>query len=176
MKKIYFIFLLILCSLNFVFGQNYLNIKNTKTGVSKIIENDKTIFFKINGDSAYNKGVIQQIKDSSIVLYLPDEDESSLMEYKISEFAAIRKVGRFHSIIRIISAPLFIAGGIELMAGTLGTISPREIDPVTHQKSHQGPVLMVLGTCALGLGILPYLIKARTYEFRKDFVLEVKNN
>jgi hypothetical protein len=176
MKTIYLILLLILCSLNLVSGQNYLNIKNTKTGVSRTIENDKTIFFKINGDSAYNKGIIQQIKDSSVVLYLPNEEESSLVEYKISEFAAIRRLGKFHSIMRIVNAPLFIAGGIELMAGIMGTISPREIDPVTHEKSHDGPTLMVLGACALGVGILPYLIKAKTYEFRKDFVLEIKNN
>src|SRR4051812_22596937 len=101
MKTIYIILLLFVSLFNPVSGQNYLKIKNTTTGDTRVIENDKTIFFKINGDSSYNKGVIQQIKDSSIVLFLPNEDENSLVEYKIAEFASIRKPGKFHAIMRI---------------------------------------------------------------------------
>ncbi|HXA02379.1 MAG TPA: hypothetical protein VNW99_10350 [Cytophagaceae bacterium] len=179
MKNILLILLLLLGSLNLVSGQNYLNIKNTKTGESRVIENDKTIFFKINGDSAYSKGVIQQIKDSSIVLYLPNEDENPLVEYKIAEFASIRKPGKFHSIIRVVSAPVFVVGGIMVMAGTIGTISPRGSGvggDTNSEKSHEGPVLLAAGAGILGLGLVPYLIKAKTYDFRKDCILEIKND
>jgi hypothetical protein len=179
MRTTYIILSLLFSSLNFVSGQNYLNIKNTNTGVVKVIENNKIIFFKKNGDSTYSKGVIQQIKDSSVVLYLPNEDETSLVEYKIAEFAAIRKPGKFHTIIRIVSAPLFVAGGVMLMAGTIGTISPRGSGvggDTNSEKSHEGPILLAIGAGALGLGILPYLIKAKTYDFRKDCILEIKND
>ena len=42
MKIISFIFCLFLASLNLASGQNYLNLKNTKTGEERVIENNKT--------------------------------------------------------------------------------------------------------------------------------------
>jgi hypothetical protein len=179
MKTISYILLLLLGPLNIVLGQNYLNIKNTKTGAERVIENDKTIYFKLNGDSAYNKGVIQQIKDSSVVLYLPNEEENSLVEYKPAEFASIKKPGKFHSVMRIVSAPIFVVGGIMVMAGTIGTISPRSSgvgNDTNSEKNHEGPVLLGIGAGIFGLGLLPYLIKAKTYDFKKDCILEIKND
>jgi hypothetical protein len=179
MRTVYFVLLLLLSSLNIVSGQNYLNIKNTKTGATRVIENNKIIFFRLNGDSTYNKAVIQQIKDSSIVLYLPNEDENSLVEYKIGEIAAIRKPGKFHAAVRVLCAPVFVAGGIMVMAGTIGTISPRGSGvggDTNQEKSHEGPILLGIGVGTVGLGILPFLIKAKTYDFRKDCILEIKND
>jgi hypothetical protein len=176
MKNI-LILLLIICSIQIASGQNYLNIKNSRTGEIRMIDNEKTIYYKITGDSSYTKGVIQQIKDSSVVIFLPNEDENALMEYKISDFSSIRKPGKFHSIARIISAPFFVVGGITLMAGAIGTISPRSSglggDTIEEDRS-QGPVLMAVGAGALGLGMLPFLIKAKTYDFKKDCILEIK--
>jgi hypothetical protein len=179
MKTICIILVLFLTSSDIVSGQNYLHIKNSTTGVERVIGNNKTIFFKINGDSSFNKGVIQQIKDTTIVLYLPNEDENALREYTVAEFAAIRKPGKFHSLVRIVSAPLFVAGGVGLMAGIIGTISPRSSglgSDTNQEKSHEGPIFMAIGVGALGLGLLPYVIKAKTYDFRKDCILEIKND
>jgi hypothetical protein len=178
MKTIY-ILLLLLGSIRIVSAQNYLNIKNSKTGKVKVIENDKTIFFKITGDSSFNKGIIQQIKDSSIVIYLPDEDENSLVEYRTSEFSAIRKLSKFHSITRIASIPLLMAGGIGLIAGIPSTLSSKKTSigvggDTIQETNNQGPILMAVGAGALGLGLLPYLIKPRTYDFKKDCILEIR--
>ncbi|MFL5729263.1 MAG: hypothetical protein ACJ75J_07225 [Cytophagaceae bacterium] len=160
-------------------GQNYLNIRNKNTDEVKMIQTKKTFFFKLNGDSSFTKGVIQQIKDSSVVIYLPNEDENALVEYQISDFSAIRKPSKFHSISRIVSAPLLVVGGVALMAGTIETISPKSSgiggDTVS-TKSNEGPILLGIGAGAMGLGLLPYLIKAKTYDFKKDCILEIKND
>jgi hypothetical protein len=180
MKTIY-ILLLLLGSMQIVSAQNYLNIKNSKTGKVKVIENDKTIFFKITGDSSFNKGIIQQIKDSSVVIYLPDEDENSLVEYRISEFSAIRKLGKFHSITRIVSIPLLMVGGIGLIAGIPSTLSSKKTSvglggDTIQETNNQGPILMAVGGGALALGLLPYLIKPKTYDFKKDCILEIRKD
>jgi hypothetical protein len=50
MKTICILLILFLGSLTLASGQNYLDIKNIRTGARTAIANDKTIYFKIIGD------------------------------------------------------------------------------------------------------------------------------
>jgi hypothetical protein len=161
------IFSLLVCA-QISFAQRVLNIKSTSTSKVRVLKNESKIQFTLKGDSSLIKGVIQLISDSSIVMLLPEDENTMVKEYKLSEFALIKKPTALHSIARIAGAPLLIIGGISFIAGTMSTISPRD-------GESGGPVTMGVGAGALVLGILPYLIKPKTYDLTKDCELVVTN-
>jgi hypothetical protein len=162
--RLVIIFSLLITGIQVIKAQNVLTIKNRNTSKVRVVKNESKIQFLIKGDSSFTKGVIQLISDSSLVLLLPEDENTMVREYKFNEIAMIRKPTTFHSITRVVGAPLLIVGGIAFIAGTMSTISPRD-------GENGGPATMGVGAGALVLGILPYIVKPKTYDLTKDYQL-----
>jgi hypothetical protein len=161
--RLFIIFSLLICA-QFSIAQRVLNIKSRNTSKVRTLKNESKIQFQILGDSSFTKGVIQLISDSTLVILLPENENTMVKEYKFSEITSISKPSTLHSIARIAGAPLMVIGGISFIAGTMSTISPRD-------GENGGPVTMGIGVGTLVLGILPYLIKPKIYDLTKDYQL-----
>ena len=147
-------------------SQNILQIKNTKTGKIVKIKNNNKITLLSSVDSVLVTGKIKQIKENSIVLYFPD-DEDLLREYDIATIRQIKRRTGLHRAARIVGIGLMPVGGFILMSGVFFAVSG-------------GGVLwgywLSGGTVLLGLGIVPNsLIKPKTYDMSKGYQLEVVN-
>jgi hypothetical protein len=160
------ILIFLIACFQFANAQNVLKIKSRNSfHQPRTIKNESKIQFKTTSDSAFVKGVIQQITDSSLVIFLPEDENTMVREYKFRDITMLRKPTTLHSIARIVGAPLVIVGGIVFIGGTMSTISPRD-------GESNGPVSMGIGGGALILGILPYIIKSKTYDLNKEYTLE----
>jgi hypothetical protein len=144
-------------------AQTVLKIKSRNTSEIRIIKNESKIQIKVSGDSTFTKGEIQLITDSSLVILMPEDENTNLKEFKFKDIAGIIKPTKLHAITKILGAPFMIVGGIMFIGGTMSTISPRD--------GSNGPATMGIGAGALVLGILPYLIKPKTYDLTKDYTL-----
>ena len=154
MKKLHLFFALILsiASLS-AFGQKQLELKDTTSGKLKVFKIGQTIRYKGLEDTDFEKVKIQNITATTIVFYLPDEDESStIREVPLSEIKSIQKATTIHNISRVIGG-LLMVGGAYTMASS-GALAGDDGSAGTY---------IGLGAGMLAVGVIPYLIKPKTY-------------
>jgi hypothetical protein len=159
MKKleIIFAFFLSIASLT-VFGQKQLELKDTLTGKVKVFKIGDTFHYKSVGDSDYEKIKIQNITESGIVFYLPDEDEvKPIKEVFLSDIEFIQKATTLHNITRII-------GGAFIFAGVYSIASSSAL--ADNSGGSTGGYIG-LGAGILAVGVIPYLIKPKVYVLGK---------
>jgi hypothetical protein len=165
MKKIQFIFALILCSISIaVLGQKQLQLKDILTGKVKVFKIGDTFRYKSVGDSDYEKVKIQNITESGIVFYLPDEDEvKPIKEVFLSDIESIQKATTLHNITRII-------GGVFIFAGAYTMASSASIsdDAGGSTIGYVG-----LGAGILAVGVIPYLVKPKVYVLGKTHTARI---
>jgi len=154
MKKLHLFFALILsiASLS-AFGQKQLELKDTTSGKLKVFKIGQTIRYKGLEDTDFEKVKIQNITATTIVFYLPDEDESStIREVPLSEIKSIQKATTIHNISRVIGG-LLMVGGAYTMASS-GALAGDD---------GSSGAYIGLGAGMLAVGVIPYLIKPKTY-------------
>jgi hypothetical protein len=159
MKKleIIFAFFLSIASLT-VFGQKQLELKDTLTGKVKVFKIGDTFHYKSVSDSDYEKIKIQNITESGIVFYLPDEDEvKPIKEVFLSDIEFIQKATTLHNITRII-------GGAFIFAGVYSIASSSAL--ADNSGGSTGGYIG-LGAGILAVGVIPYLIKPKVYVLGK---------
>jgi hypothetical protein len=159
MKKleIIFAFFLSIASLT-VFGQKQLELKDTLTGKVKVFKIGDTFHYKSVSDSDYEKIKIQNITESGIVFYLPDEDEvKPIKEVFLSDIEFIQKATTLHNITRII-------GGAFIFAGVYSIASSSAL--ADNSGGSTGGYIG-LGAGILAVGVIPYLIKPKVYALGK---------
>lgn len=145
-------------------AQNVLQIKNSKTGKIIKIKNNNKITLLSSSDSTFTTGKIKQIKDNSIVLYFPD-DEDLLREYDISLIKQIRKATCLHKAGKIAGMVLMPVGGFMFISGIFFALD-------NSGDVSAGPWLAG-GAALFGLGLIPHLIKPKTYDMSEGYQLQV---
>lgn len=154
MKKLH-LFLTLLLSLATLsaFGQKQLELTNTVSGKVKVFTIGKTIRFKGLEDTDFEKGKIQNITATSIVFYLPEEDEgSTIREVPLSELNSIQKATTIHNISRAVGAFLMVGGAYTMASSSA----------LADNGGSTGAYLG-LGAGMVAVGVIPYLIKPKTY-------------
>jgi hypothetical protein len=158
MKKIqlFFAILFSICALS-VLGQKHLELKDTVTGKIKIFKIGQTFRYKGVGDSDYEKVKIQNITETGLVFYLPDEDEvKPIKEVFLSDIESIQKATTIHNITRAIGGVFFFAGAYTMAS------SASIADDGGSTIGYIG-----LGAGILAVGLIPYLIKPKVYVLGK---------
>lgn len=165
MKKLHLFFALILsiASLS-AFGQKQLELKDTTSGKLKVFKIGQTIRYKGLEDTDFEKVKIQNITATTIVFYLPDEDESSpVREVPLSEIKSIQKATTIHNVTRVIGG-LLMVGGAYTMASS-GALAGDDGSAGTY---------IGLGAGMLAVGVIPYLIKPKTYVLGETHTAQIR--
>jgi len=164
MKLRIVLFTLLAFVFTYASSQNILQIKNLKTGKITKIRNNNKITLLSSVDNLFVTGKIKQIKEKSIVLYFPD-DEDLLREYDITVIQQIKKRTVINKVIRITGMALMPVGGFIFMTGVfLG---------VNGGGSLWGYWLAGGGAIfALGY-VTNTFVKPKTFDMNKDYQLEV---
>jgi len=154
MKKTTTIFVLLFnLSCAAAFGQKQLELKDTVSGKVKVFKIGQTIRYKGLEDTDFEKVKIQNITATTIVFYLPDEDESStIREVPLSEIKSIQKATTIHNVTRVIGGFLMV-GGAYTMASS-GALAGDD---------GSSGAYIGLGAGMLVVGVIPYLIKPKVY-------------
>lgn len=147
------------------FGQQQLQLTDKKTGKTKTFKISQNIQYRSIQDAEFEKATIQNITaENIIVLFLPNEDEgNNLLEAPLTSIHSIRKATCFHKTTQAIGA-LFILGGAYTMASA---------NSLAGEDGSSGPYIG-LGAGIFVLGVLPYLIKPKTYILGETHTAEVK--
>lgn len=164
-------FLFSFCS----FSQNVIELKNERTGKTRILKAGTKFLFKTAQDSFYVRGKIVQIKDTSLVIYCQDyNDELPLTDLRPDEITAIKKPTTLHSITRSISTLLLPVGGYFLINGVLVLSRDNEYQGQKTYDEGATKALTVTGGAFVVAGAIPFLIKQKQYNLRKDWKMSVK--
>jgi len=155
MKKTTTIFVLLfnlVCAA--AFGQKQLELKDTVSGKVKVFKIGQTIRYKGLEDTDYEKVKIQNITATTIVFYLPDEDESSpVREVALSDIKSIQKATTIHNITRVIGGLLMVGGAYSMASSTA----------LADNSGNSTGTYLGLGAGMLIVGVIPYLIKPKVY-------------
>jgi len=165
MKKLHLFFALILsiASLS-AFGQKQLELKDTTSGKLKVFKIGQTIRYKGLEDTDFEKVKIQNITATTIVFYLPDEDESSpVREVPLSEIKSIQKATTIHNVTRVIGG-LLMVGGAYTMASS-GALAGDD---------GSSGAYIGLGAGMIAVGVIPYLIKPKTYVLGETHTAQIR--
>ncbi len=151
-SKLLFAFFLSIVSLT-SFAQKNLELTSAKNGNVKTFAIGKTIRFKAFDDTDFEKGKIQNITATSIIFYLPNEDEgNTIKEIPLADLHAIQKSTTVHSVTKAVGAFL-ILGGAYTMASS-GALAGEDGSSGTY---------LGLGAGMFALGVVPYLFKPKIY-------------
>lgn len=145
--------LLFSCASMASFAQKTLELTDNKTGKTKTFAIGKKIRYKGVEDTDYEKVKIQNITDSTLVFFLPDEDESSpVREVKLNEIYSFQKATTLHNVSRILGG-LFMVAGASTMANSSGYAG----------EDGSSGAYIGLGAGMVAVGVIPFLIKPKTY-------------
>jgi hypothetical protein len=155
MKKTTAIFVLLFNLVCFsAFAQKQLELKDTVSGKVKVFKIGQTIRYKGLEDTDFEKVKIQNITATTIVFYLPDEDETSpVREVPLSEIKSIQKATTIHNISRALGG-LLMLGGAYTMASS---------SAIADNSGGSTGEYLGIGAGMLAVGIIPYLIKPKVY-------------
>ena len=136
------------------FGQKQLELKDTTSGKVKVFKIGQTIRYKGLADTDFEKVKIQNITATTIVFYLPDEDEGSqVRELPLSEIQSIQKATTIHNISRVVGGFLMVAGAYTMASS----------DALADNSGGSTGVYLGLGAGMVVVGVIPYLIKPKVY-------------
>jgi len=144
-------------------AQNVLEIKNSKNGKIVKIKNNNKITLLSSSDSVFVTGKIKQIKENSIVLYFPDE-EDLIREYDIASIKQIKKRTGLHNVTRIAGMGLMPIGGFIFISGLFLGLDNGGV--------HWG-YWLGSGAIIFGLGLIPHLIHPKTYDISQGYQLQI---
>lgn len=166
MKKLHLFFVLLLSIASIsAFAQKQLELKDTITGKVKVFKIGKMIRYKGLEDTDFEKAKIQNITETMIVFYLPDEDEvKPIKEVFLTDIQSIQKATTIHNITRAIGAFLMV-GGAYTMASS-GALAD-------NSGGSSGTYLGV-GAGMIAVGIIPYLIKPKVYILGKTHTARIR--
>lgn len=155
MKKITTIFVLLFnlaCAA--AFAQKQLELKDTTSGKVKVFKIGQTIRYKGLEDTDFEKVKIQNITATTIVFYLPDEDETSpIREIPLSEIKSIQKATTIHNVTRVIGGFLMVGGAYTMASSSA----------LADNGSGSTGGYLGLGAGMVAVGVIPYLIKPKVY-------------
>jgi len=155
MKKTTTIFVLLfnlVCAA--AFAQKQLELKDTVSGKVKVFKIGQTIRYKGLEDTDFEKVKIQNITATTIVFYLPDEDEGSpVREVALSEIKSFQKATTIHNITRVLGGVLMV-GGAYYMASS---------SALADTNGGSTGAYLGIGAGMLAVGVIPYLIKPKVY-------------
>jgi hypothetical protein len=165
MKKISILFILLFTGASIAsYGQKTLELTDKQTGKIKTFAIGKKIRYKSVEDSDYEKGKIQNITDSTLVFFLPDEDENpSLVELRLDEIQSFQKSTTLHNISRILGG-LFMVAGASTMANANGYAG----------EDGSSGAYIGLGAGMVAVGVIPFLIKPKTYILGETHTAKLK--
>jgi hypothetical protein len=135
-------------------AQMVLEAKNKETGKTRSFKFGEKIDIMPEGYDYFIKAVIQEIKDTSITFYTPDESEKLLREYGLSQINAIKKATTLHRI-------GYFTGSVFLIPAVY-TIASSGL--LAGDTSKDAWITTGIGAGILGLAITPFLIKPKVYE------------
>lgn len=160
-------FLIVLCSFVslLAFSQKTLQLTSKSNGKIRSFNIGQTINYRLYPEDDFEKAKIQNITgDSVIVLYLPNEDEGcNLEEVALKDIHSIRKATCFHKTTQAVGA-FFILGGAYTMASA---------NSFAGDDGSSGPYIG-LGAGMFVLGVIPYLVKPKTYILGETHTAEIK--
>jgi hypothetical protein len=136
----------------FVVQAQSLQIKNSKSGKIRTLKANRSFSFKLSEDDDYKKGKIQSFTDSSIVIFMPEEDDIQLREVKLKDLYAVKKMSGLHKV--------SYAAGTVLMIGGVGTLLEAQ-----NIVDDDGSAWLVrgVGVIVTAIGLVPYLIKPKEF-------------
>jgi predicted phage tail protein len=166
MKKLTTIFVLLLSIASLSsFAQKQLELKDTTSGKVKVFKIGQQIRYKGLEDTDYEKVKIQNITATTVVFYLPDEDEGSpIREVPLSEIKSIQKATTIHNVSRVIGGFLMV-GGAYTMASS---------GALADNSGGSSGGYLGLGAGMLVAGVIPYLIKPKVYELGKTHTATIR--
>lgn len=166
MKKLQLLFALLLSFASLSsFAQKQLELKDTVSGKVKVFKIGQTIHCKGLEDTDFEKVKIQNITATSIVFYLPNEDESSpIREVPLSEIESIQKATTIHNIFRVVGG-LLMVGGAYTMASSGALADSGDMSSGAY---------LGIGAGMVAVGVIPYLIKPKTYELGKTHTARIR--
>jgi hypothetical protein len=155
MKKLQLFFAIFLSIVSLsTFAQKQLELKDTVSGKVKVFKIGQTIRYKGLEDTDFEKVKIQNITATTIVFYLPDEDESSpVREVPLSEIKSIQKATTIHNISRVLGGLLMISGAYTMASSSA----------IADNSGGSTGEYLGIGAGMLAVGIIPYLIKPKVY-------------
>ena len=171
-----FIFFSVFCSIVLsASAQNVIELKNSQTGKTRVLKAGSKLYFKSANDSSYIKGKVVQIKDTSIVFYCPDFDEDlPLYDIKLEDIREIKKPTTLHSVSRSVASILLPVGGYLFINGILALSRDNQFQGKSTYNEDLTKSLTVMGGAFILGGTIPFLIKPKVYDLKKDWSLSVK--
>lgn len=171
-----FIFFSLFCSLFFsASAQNIIELKNIQTGKTRVLKAGFKLYFKPKSDSSYIKGKVVQIKDTSIVFYCPDFDEDlPLYDIKLDDIREIKKPTTLHSVSRSVGSVLLPVGGYLFINGILALSRDDQFQGKSTYNEDLTKSLTVVGGAFILGGTIPFLIKPKVYDLKKDWSISIK--
>ena len=124
----------------------------TSNGKVRAIKQGQSMHFKIHDDIDFTKGKIQSFTDSSMVVFMPDEDDVLLQDIKLKDIKSIKKTSTMHKIAQ--------GGGALFMIGGAGMIFEA---PSIAGEDGSDWLVRGAGLVSLAVGLIPYLIKPTVY-------------
>jgi hypothetical protein len=124
----------------------------TSDGKVRAIKSGQKMHFKLHDDIDFTKGKIQSFTDSSIVVFMPDEDDVLLQDIKIKDIKSIKKTSTMHKLAQ--------GGGALFMVGGAAMIFEA---PSIAGEDGSDWLVRGVGVVTLAVGLIPYLIKPKTY-------------
>lgn len=169
------LFLGLLCLSGLASSQNVLVLSNTVSGKTRLIHSGSKMYFKMGDDSEFIKGKIVQIKDSVIVMLLPDEeDENPIADIRITDITGIKKATKFHAVTRTIASITVPIGSILLISGAIPLLRKDSYQGQTGYDKERAQILTGVGAGLIVTGIIPYLVKQKVYDLKQDWRLSVQ--
>jgi hypothetical protein len=158
-----------------VFAQNVLLLENSSNGKKREIKSGAKIYFKSTSDSAFVKGKIVQLKDTSVVIFCPDyEAEMSLVDIKLKDITVIKKATTFHSISRSLGSVFLPIGTFLALNGIITLARDSEFQGVKTYDEDAAKTRSVIGGAFIVAGVIPFIIKPKVYDFSKNWKLSVR--
>lgn len=158
----YFIVLLTWLGYNTCSAQS-LYLTDTINHKTREIKAGKTLHLKTADMENFEKAKIQSFNGQSIVVILPNEDDGTVMEIPLTSIIEISKITCLHKTSQAIGAACMVVGAYILfnsggLAGDDGSSGP----------------YIAGGAVLLAAGVVPYLIKPKTYQIGKTHTAIIK--
>jgi len=129
-----------------------LSIKNTSNGKVRVLKQGQKMSFKLVGEDEFTKGKISSFTDSSMVVFMPDEDDVMLRDIKLKEIYSIKKTSTMHKVAQAAGAVVMVGGAVAIFEA-----------PSIAGDDGNDWLVRGAGVVGVALGLLPYLIKTTEY-------------
>jgi len=123
------------------------------------------IMYSQNSDE-YSKVRLERVTDSLITFTVLDEEESLLLDIKLSDLVSIKKPTGFHS-------ACYGVGSVFFLGGTVMALSAPSIAGYDTATNGEVAAVRVAGIAAILLGAVPFFVKPAEYNIHDDWAIRV---